>query len=258
MILEYKGTSIFYETLGIGDAVVLLHGFLENSSMWDYIPGQVFEDCQIIRVDLLGHGKTGCIGYVHTMELMAEAVLTVIDKLEISKFKLVGHSMGGYVALALAKIKPELVTGVCLMNSTFQADSIERLEIRKRAIKMAKTNYESLVRMSFLNLFSTKNREIFTHEINLALKEALKTPVRGYIAAQEGMMKRPSSLDLIKSFKIKTYIILGAEDNLVDVGKIKKLSENTGITISVISGSHMSYIENNKVLSYKIKQYIEN
>jgi len=258
MILEYKGTNIFYETSGNGKAIILLHGLLENSSMWDYISENTFKGFQIIKVDLLGHGKTGCMGYIHTMELMAKAVLSVIEKLEITKLKIVGHSMGGYVALALAEMKPELISGICLINSTFQADSAERREIRKRAIEMAKTNYESLVRMSFLNLFSKKSREIFGDEIDLALKEAVNTPVRGYIAAQKGMLERISYLNVIEDFNSKVYMILGTEDNLVNIADVYGLTENLNIEICAISGGHMSYIENKQDLSYNIKLYIEN
>jgi len=258
MFLEYKGTTIFYETSGKGKPILLLHGFLENSNMWNYIAEETFKGCQIVKIDLLGHGRTGCIGYVHTMEVMAEAVLNVIEKLKITEFKIIGHSMGGYVALALAELKPELISGICLMNSTFQADSAERRKIRRRAIEMAKTNYESLVRMSFLNLFSTKSREKFGDDIDSALKEALKTPIQGFIAAQEGMRKRVSRIGVIEHFNIKISMVLGTEDNLVNIAEVDKLTKNFNVKIYAISGGHMSHIENKEVLSYNLIQYIEN
>ena len=258
MILDYKGTKIFYTNKGTGAAIILLHGFLENHKMWDYIPYEVFKSCQIVTVDLLGHGNTGCIGYIHSMEDMAKAVLAVVKKLQIEIFKVIGHSMGGYVAIAMAKLRPDLVTGICLLNSTFNADNKERIQIRKRAIEMAKTNYTNLVRMSFLNLFAEQSRFEFKEEIDLAVNEALKTPMQGYIAAQEGMIMRSDGVDVIENFERKIFIILGLEDSIVNIGAVREQVIGRNVKIHEISGGHMSHIENIKDLSYIIKRYVEN
>ena len=101
MIIEYKGTPIFYSEEGQGQTIVLLHGFLENCSMWNDIKAQLVKHSyKVITVDLLGHGKTGCLGYIHTMEVMADAVYAVLHELKIKSFALVGHSMGGYVGFS--------------------------------------------------------------------------------------------------------------------------------------------------------------
>ena len=83
MILEHKGTSIFYTDQGKGSTILLLHGFLENSSMWLDMEKSLVENHRVICIDLLGHGQTGCIGYVHTMEQMAEAVYAVVMSLKL-------------------------------------------------------------------------------------------------------------------------------------------------------------------------------
>jgi pimeloyl-ACP methyl ester carboxylesterase len=122
----FKNTKVSYSDQGNGQAIVLLHGFLENSTMWnDFIP-EFSKKNRVITIDLLGHGKTECIGYVHTMELMAEAVLAVLKHLKIRRSILVGHSMGGYVALAFAELYPDAVKGLCLMNSTAKPDSKQK------------------------------------------------------------------------------------------------------------------------------------
>ena len=83
MILEHKGINIFYTDEGKGEAIVLLHGFLENSSMWQYLIPDLVEKNRVITIDLIGHGQTGCLGYIHTMEMMAEAVNKVISFLKM-------------------------------------------------------------------------------------------------------------------------------------------------------------------------------
>ena len=158
--------------------------------MWNYYINDFAEQYRVITIDLLGHGQTECLGYIHTMEDMATAVQAVLHKLKIREAIFVGHSMGGYVSLAFAELYPEYTKGLVLLNSTTYADDHERKINRNRAIKMAHKEYASLVQISISNLFSTENREKLAKEIEQVKQEALKTPLQGYIAAQEGMKVR--------------------------------------------------------------------
>ena len=106
MILEHKGINIFYTVKGKGTALVLLHGFLENSSMWHPFIPNLTQRNRVVCIDLLGHGKTNCLGYAHPMELMSEAVEAVLKHLRLRKYYMIGHSMGGYVALSFAEKNP--------------------------------------------------------------------------------------------------------------------------------------------------------
>ncbi len=220
MTLEYKNININYTISGKGSSVVLLHGFLETLDMWDNIEHELSQNHIVICIDLLGHGKTDCLGYVHTMEDMADAVFAVLSHLKIKSAHVIGHSMGAYVALAMAEKEQQLFESLCLMNSTFEADDNERKDLRTRANKMAMTNYESLVRMSFANLFAPRSRVIFKKEYEKALKLALQTPVQGYIAAQEGMKLRPNRFEVFKNLKGRKLIIAGKKDSLIDSKKL--------------------------------------
>ena len=172
MIVAYKNSTIYYTDNGEGPAVVLLHGFLETSAMWvDFIP-ELSKNNRVICIDLLGHGQTDCIGYVHTMEAMADALRAVLYELNIVKAKIIGHSMGGYVALALAEQEPALVESLCLMNSTFEADDDDRKALRARANEIVKSNFENMVRMSFANLFAAESKMKFKSAYESALEIA--------------------------------------------------------------------------------------
>ena len=83
MNLQFKGIDLFYTDQGTGIPVILLHGFLENSTMWDDLTPELSKKYRVICIDLLGHGNTACLGYIHTMELMAEAVEAIIKYLQI-------------------------------------------------------------------------------------------------------------------------------------------------------------------------------
>ena len=258
MTLRYKGISIFYEVQGKGETLVLLHGLLEHSEMWSAIAPEIGQAHRVVTIDLLGHGKSGSIGYIHTMQMMADAVAAVLDNLKIEIYTLIGHSLGGYVALALTKLAPSNVVGLCLINSTYQSDSKVRIELRLRAIEMAKTNYSNLVRMSFVNLFSSESRVNYKNEIEQALIEALKTPVQGFIAAQEGMCIRTGQLNFLKGLVgLKKVIILGKDDGLMDSEFMQQQLRGTDVGFHKISGGHMSHIENMKELTYLLKKFIE-
>ena len=240
----YKNTPIHYSSIGKGSVIVLLHGFLENSTMWKEIIPFLSNKNRVISIDLLGHGASGNIGYVHAMEDQAEMVKAVLNHLKLRKFTLIGHSMGGYVGLTFAELFPNSVRGLCLMNSTFEEDSDERKLLRRRANKMVKTNYENMVRISFVNLFSENSKIILKSEISLALKEALKTSLQGYMAANEGMKDRKNHTSIYKNASYKKLIILGKNDTVLDSESILLFANKNKIPAVIFSEGHMSHIEN--------------
>jgi len=257
MILDHKESTVYYTDEGQGEVVVLLHGFLENSTMWSELKPMLLNNNRIICIDLLGHGQTPCLGYVHTMSAMADAILAVIKHLDIAKFKVIGHSMGGYVALALAEKIPKAILGVCLMNSTYHADDEAQRALRKRANKMAQTNFESMVRMSVTNLFSSESRSAHNLKIETVLEQALKTSPQGYIAGQEGMMLRENKLEFFKELKAHKLIVIGQKDPVVKGDLIVQEIKNTDIDFKKLSFGHMSHIESKEELSYILKRFIE-
>jgi len=254
----FKNTKISFNQIGQGKPIILLHGFLSNSMMWNSLIPKISAKNCIVTIDLLGHGKSECFGYIHTIELMAEAVFSVLEHLNIKKATLIGHSMGGYVALAFAELYPKMVQGLCLVNSTSQEDSSERMQLRSRAIEAVKTNYESIVRQSISNLFRPKNRVLFSKEIKGLKKEALKTPIQGYIAAQEGMKIRKNREVILHSGLFKKMMIMSKKDPVLNYDSLIKEVQNIDIIIAKLPDGHMSYIENNEAFSYNIVHFIEN
>ena len=257
MILEHKGISVYFSQDGQGEAVVLLHGFLENSTMWNELIPHLSKSNTVIAIDLLGHGKTECLGYIHTMEMMAETVNAVLNYLKIEEANFIGHSMGGYVALAFAELYPEKLSGLCLMNSTAIADNSEKQLNRDRAIAAVKKNYRTFVSMSISNLFAPDNRERLVKEIDLVKKEALKMTVQGIIAALEGMKIRKDRTNLLHDSSFKKMIIFGLQDPILDYDSLISQVMNTDIKIVELSGGHMSYIENKKELTYNLLHFNE-
>jgi pimeloyl-ACP methyl ester carboxylesterase len=240
----YKNTKISYSDSGKGTAVVLLHGFLENQSMWNVFIPQLSQKNRIITIDLLGHGASDCLGYVHTMEENADMVQEVLSHLRIRKAVFVGHSMGGYVALAFAERHPTKIKGLVLLNSTAKEDSPERKQNRDRAIKAVKKDYETFVRLSIANLFSPDNRERLQNEIESVKLEALKTPLQGIVASLEGMKIRKDRAFLLQSDAYPKLLILGKKDPVLIYDETILQIENTDTQLVTFSDGHMSAIEN--------------
>jgi pimeloyl-ACP methyl ester carboxylesterase len=256
MIFPYRGIEVYYEESGAGEALVLLHGFLESSAMWEPLVAEFKHSHRVICLDLLGHGQTDCLGYIHTMEDMAHMVVALLGHLQVSKAKFIGHSMGGYVALALNHSHPDLIDGLCLMNSTFEADSNERRLLRERAIEMAKVNYENLIKLSFANLFAIESRTTFKHSYENALAIALNTPVQGYIAAQKGMQLRADHRESFLKIRGGKALIYGTKDSLINGEQLEKNLSGQPINICKLSGGHMSHIEDLSNLSYFLLRFI--
>lgn len=253
----YKNTKISFSIKGKGAAVVLLHGFLENATMWNSVADSLSKNNRVVCIDLLGHGQTACLGYVHTMEIMAEAVAAVLTHLKIRKSVFIGHSLGGYVALAFAEKNPDNVKGLCLMNSTTRADDSNRVDLRTRAIEAVKTDYKNLVRLSVLNLFRPKNRILFKREIKAVKAEALKTPLQGYIAAQEGMKIRNDREVLLHFSPYKKMLILGKKDPVLDYNELLDQVKNTEVEVVEFPDGHMSHIENKEELIIALKRFVK-
>jgi len=255
--ITYKNNNINFSIEGKGAAVVLLHGFLEDISMWKNITQELKKNYKIITIDLLGHGKTDCLGYVHAMETMADVVKEVLKSQRIRKVTLIGHSMGGYVGLAFAEKYVENVKGLCLMNSTAQADTEERKELRLRAIQMAHKNYEAMVTMSVNNLFTQTIRPAIVQEIEMSKKVALNTSVQSYIACVEGMRIRKNKEVVLKSATFKKMIIVGEKDPVLNYESILKEAKRTETRVVSFPNGHMSHIENPKELLSTIKSFLK-
>ena len=254
---HFKNTSISYTDQGKGTAIVLLHGFLENKKMWDAFIPEWSKKFRIITIDLLGHGETGCMGYVHSMENNADVVHEVLAELRIRRAILVGHSMGGYVALAFAELYPDMMKGLVLLNSTSRADSNERKTNRDRAIKAVKQSFQNFISLSISNLFSEENRERLSESIENVKKEALKTPLQGIVASLEGMKIRIDREVLLHLTPYPKLLVLGKKDPVLNFEETKEQIEDTQVQLLSFPDGHMSHIENQKALQKELLQFFK-
>ncbi len=255
--INFKGIDVSFTDSGKGKAIVFLHGFLGDKSVWDYYAKQLSSSTiRVITIDLLGHGKTQCLSYVHSMEEMAEAVYEVLRHLKLKKYYLVGHSMGGYVSLALAESHPDNVRGLCMFHSSAKADGEEKMKDRSRAIKVVKRNAKIFIDEAIPNLFNIKYKPN-KQGIEKAKKIALSTSKQGIVAALEGMRIRLDREIILKFAPYPVLYIIGKEDNILsyeDLINQAKLSDN-GKYVLLDKVGHMGFFEAKKECLSILKEF---
>jgi pimeloyl-ACP methyl ester carboxylesterase len=221
--ISHSHKKIFYRTIGEGPVVVLLHGVPFDGNLWDN-QFNAFPGYKLIVPDLPGSGRSEMIEDMST-EGMAECVKDIIVHETASLyFKsgephsviVIGHSMGGYIALALAEKHPELLNGFGLFHSTAYSDSDEKKEGRKKAIELLKEKGTSeFAKNSLPNLFSTVTKEQNAKLIEEQISVASKFSANALIAYQTAMMQRKDRREILKNTQVPVLFTFGRHDNVV-------------------------------------------
>jgi pimeloyl-ACP methyl ester carboxylesterase len=254
----YKREGIFFSDTGKGRAVVLLHGFLSSKEIWAGTIQNLSKSYRVVAIDLLGHGQSPCLGYAHSMELMAKSVKAVMDFLKLKKYVIVGHSMGGYVALAFADLFPDQLRGLCLFHSTAYPDTEEKKIDRLRAIAVVRSNKTVYTRNTIRNLFATKNLKYLQSEISFALSIAKKTNQQGIIAALHGMRDRQSRDLILNLVEYPIMMVIGECDNVLPFDNLleqSKLIKNKTILYLEHDG-HFGFLESPKQTSLELRKFL--
>ncbi|WP_144281787.1 alpha/beta fold hydrolase [Chryseobacterium echinoideorum] len=234
-----------FEKKGEGkETLVLLHGFMENISIWNDLEKNLSKDFTLFKVDLPGHGKSETIAEVHTMELMADEVKKVLDQENIKSFHLLGHSMGGYVSLAFAEKFPEYLKTLTLFFSTFLADDEEKKEQRRKSYRIIKDAFTHYAKAGIPNLFNPNERDVLEGKIETALETALSTNNLGALACVKGMVERPDRKQILEKLDSKILVIAGKHDNAVKTETmIKNLPDRTNIKSYILDCGHNGHWE---------------
>ncbi|MBW7675762.1 alpha/beta fold hydrolase [Chryseobacterium chendengshani] len=234
-----------FEKKGKGkETLVLLHGFMENVNIWNDMEVHLSKDFTLLKIDLPGHGKSDVLADVHTMELMAEEVKKVVDHEELDKIHLLGHSMGGYAALAFAEKFPESLKSLTLFFSTYFADDEEKKEQRIKSYRIIKDAFAHYVRAGIPNLFNQNERDVLEGKIETALEIALSTNNVGALACVKGMVERTDKKHILETLEAKIVVIAGKHDNAVKTEKtIGHLPDRTNIKSYIVDCGHNGHWE---------------
>lgn len=258
MKVPYSGKTIDYKISGQGPALVFLHGFMETARIWRAFAYKFSSRFKVIRINLPGHGKSGIYGDKHTMDFMAGAVKAVLQQEKIAKCTLIGHSMGGYVALAFAELYPGYMEGLVLFSSVSFADSPERRNDRNRAIKTAEAHKIKYVTSVVPNLFYQRSGNKAGKRIYKLVKLAGKQPLEGITAAIKGMSDRPDRTSVLTNAGYPVLLLNGTDDPLIPAEKVEEMKGMApGATaVFIPECGHVGFIEKRKESIAELKKFL--
>ncbi len=230
-----------FTSQGAGKVVVFLHGYLESKTMWNYFDFP--PDFHAIFIDLPGHGQSDLEwNNEPSMDQMADDVLSLLKHLNIENFSIVGHSMGGYVALSILR-KSAAVEKVILLNSHFWEDSPLKKKDRVRIADIVFTHKNQLIREMLPNLFFDKNQ--FLAQIEALIQEASEMSPEAIAYAALAMRNRENMKSFLKTRPQKVACILGEFDSLIPVDLFIHENEELNLNYQIIENAgHMAHIEN--------------
>lgn len=222
---HYGSSAIHYRVMGEGTPVVLVHGFGEDSQIWDRQAGQLQHNFKLIIPDLPGSGRSALLpaGRPATIEEYATVLKALLDHISSSlpaaerRYNMIGHSMGGYITLAFAEKFGSSLNSIGLVHSSAYADSDEKKAIRRKAIGFMQEHgaYEFL-KTAIPGLFKEQGADgISAKDIQQLLENGRNFSAEVLIAYYEAMIARPDRTEVLKSFAAPVLLVMGQHDNAV-------------------------------------------
>lgn len=256
---EFRKAKIRFSDKGKGRAIVLVHGFLGSLEVWNEFSEKLSKRFRVIAIDLPGHGKSPCIGYIHSMELLAECIKSVVDHLKLKHCILIGHSMGGYAALSFAELFPDNVSGLCLFHSTALPDTPVKKEGRKRAIEAVKNNHTQFTYEFIPQLFATENTTRLKNEIEFLQAIASEMNKQGIINALEGMKDRADKSKILKKAPFPVLFIAGKKDSRILLEEIIPQIKLPKLASALVleNAGHMGFYEEKELTLLAITKFAE-
>jgi pimeloyl-ACP methyl ester carboxylesterase len=210
----FQNKNIHYKIYGEGKPVILIHGFGEDSSVWEKQISFLKDYFKLIVPDIPGSGQSALVPNAN-IETYAEAVKDIVDreKIQINEAILIGHSMGGYIALAFAEKYPQYLKAFGLFHSTVFADSDEKKQARKKSIDFIKTNGAyAFLKTSTPNLFKQQYKDAHAEKVEALIDAGKKFTNETLIQYYEAMIARPDRTEVLKTFVKPVLFIIGEHD----------------------------------------------
>ncbi len=224
MNANVNGMNMVYTDEGSGPTLVLIHGFPLNRATWQKQLDAFRASYRIIAPDLRGLGESEAGSGAITMAQFAEDTHELLKQVGTSPVVLVGHSMGGYVALAFAHQFPQMLHGLVLVATRSGNDTPEAAAARRStADKVRAEGSKVVVDAMATKMLSPNNSDPEMAEQVRGFMAPSKP--EGVIGALLGMAERPDATDMLASIKVPTLVVTGADDTLIPPRESEKLAE---------------------------------
>ncbi|MDE3145479.1 MAG: alpha/beta hydrolase [Bacteroidota bacterium] len=267
----YQQKEIFYRVEGKGKPVVLIHGFGEDSHIFDQQIHFLKDHCLLIVPDLPGSRQSellvsGCKLPVTgnrqlatvSIEDYADCIKAMLEHENISSCIMLGHSMGGYITLAFAEKYASLLSGFGFIHSTAFADNEEKKINRQKAIDfMEEHGAFAFLKATIPNLFSTYSKEAFPQKIASLIEASKHFSTKACQQYYAAMINRPDRTHVLKGNQLPVLFVIGKEDVAAPLNDLmQQIDLPESVYIHVMNDvGHMSMLEapddlNNFLLDY--------
>jgi pimeloyl-ACP methyl ester carboxylesterase len=216
--ININGIELAYERRGKGSPLVLLHGYPLDHHIWDVVAPMLEEKFDLLLPDLRGFGESTTVETPYTLDDFASDIAGLLDHLGLERTAIAGHSMGGYIALAFARLYPGRVGGLGLVSSQVLADPPDRREGRfKSATEVAEKGIDSVVEAMASKLSPSEEVQIFVTRTMQRQKPA------AFIGALRAMAERMDATSLLGSMRYPVVVIHGNADNLISIDRAREV-----------------------------------
>ncbi|UOR05255.1 alpha/beta fold hydrolase [Hymenobacter aerilatus] len=226
--------------------LVFLHGFIESRDIWTDFTRDFPDAYPVFVPDLLGHGSNSVPVANYSMRAQAEYVAEQLRQQQIEKAVLIGHSMGGYIALALAEQRPELVAGLCLFNSSALADTEEKKQAREKNIDFIERHGVEKFMNSFVRpLFSPAHRDSMPEQLRMLEDIGKATPKETFIGGLRAMAARADRTQVLREAQFPVLVIAGKDDVAVPFEQSVEVAQLAPVTYALFLAEvgHLAYLE---------------
>lgn len=227
--------------------ILFLHGFAESREVWTEFTRPFPAGYRLLTPNLLGHGTHRGPVADFSMEAQARHVVAYLDEKNVAgPVLVVGHSMGGYVALALAERYPERLAGLVLLNSTALADTDEKRQNREKNISFVERHGLDKFMASFVRpLFAPANRERLPEALALLEDIGRATPEATIAGAMRAMAARPDRTAVLRAATFPVLFIVGKHDVAVPLpdSVAQAALPPLGAALFLEGSGHQAYLE---------------
>ncbi|OPA74316.1 alpha/beta hydrolase [Paenibacillus selenitireducens] len=256
-----QGTTpqgLFYKEQGQGQPIVLLHGFCGSSDYWTSVVPELARQYRVITPDLRGHGQSQIINPSFRIEDMAQDVVQLMDELQIERAIVFGHSLGGYITLALAEQAAERLQGFSLVHSTANPDAEAAKENRLKAVKtIQEEGIVPFVDGLIPKLFAPDHVQSMPELVEHSKQIGYQTLPEGAMGASLAMRERPDRNHVLASTPLPVLLVAGEADQIVPPEKSFTVT-GSHIQQAVISAAgHMSMMESPDALIEVIHHFVQ-
>lgn len=255
-IAEYK---IFTKTEGEGSPILLLHSYWGSQLLFDRLANQFSGSRKVIRIDLPGHGHSGNPPHDYSFTSYAAVLNELLIRMDIHEpVAVIGHSMGGYVAMAFAALYPERIAALALMHSPVKAADNPGIKQREREERLLnKGKKDLLLQVIIPSNFAPGNSDILQDVVEKLYLTGNQVSLEGAVRSIHAMNYRRNYLDVLKCAPYPLLIVIGKYDKVYDAtDQLEDANRIPHAEVLFLNHSgHLGFLEEEELVLHKITDF---